>query len=87
MDELFLPGIGRKTAHVILSFAVGIPSGIVVDTHHIRLSERLGLSDKKGADKIEKDLTEIIPKKKLDNMVEHDHTTRPPNLRLAKAEM
>jgi endonuclease-3 len=64
MEELLtLPGIGRKTANVVLSFAFGITSGIVVDTHHIRLSERLGLSDKKGADKIEKDLLEIVPKK------------------------
>ena len=64
MDGLLtLPGIGRKTANVVLSFAMGKTEGIVVDTHHIRLSERLGLSDKKGADKIEKDLMEIVPEK------------------------
>lgn len=64
MEELLtLPGIGRKTANVVLSFALGISSGIVVDTHHIRLSERLGLSTQKTADKIEKDLMAIVPKK------------------------
>jgi endonuclease-3 len=64
MDGLLtLPGIGRKTANVVLSFDMGKTEGIVVDTHHIRLSERLGLSDKKGADKIEKDLMEIVPQK------------------------
>lgn len=64
MDQLLtLPGIGRKTANVVLSFAMGIPAGIVVDTHHIRLSERLGLSKQKPADKIEKEMVEIVPKK------------------------
>lgn len=64
MEELLtLPGIGRKTANVVLSFALGISSGIVVDTHHIRLMERLGLSKQKLADKIEKELIEIVPKK------------------------
>jgi endonuclease-3 len=64
MDGLLtLPGIGRKTANVVLSFAMGKAEGIVVDTHHIRLSERLGLSTQKTADKIEKDLMEIVAKK------------------------
>jgi len=64
MDGLLtLPGIGRKTANVVLSFAMGRAEGIVVDTHHIRLSERLGLSTQKTADKIEKDLMEIVAKK------------------------
>ena len=64
MDGLLtLPGIGRKTANVVLSFAMGKAEGIVVDTHHIRLSERLGLSTQKTADKIEKDLMEIVARK------------------------
>ena len=64
MDGLLaLPGIGRKTANVVLSFAMGKNEGIVVDTHHIRLSERLGLSTQKTADKIEKDLMEIVARK------------------------
>jgi len=57
-----LPGIGRKTANVILGNAFKIESGIVVDTHVRRLSNRLGLSDKSDPDKIEKDLMNIVPK-------------------------
>ena len=64
MEELVsLPGVGRKTANVILSFAMGKSEGIVVDTHHIRLSERLGFTKHVLADKIEKDLVQIVPKK------------------------
>jgi endonuclease III len=65
MEELTkLPGVGRKTANVILGNAFGKSIGIVVDTHVIRLSHRLGLSDKNDPEKIEKDLMEIIPKEK-----------------------
>src|SRR5688572_12389533 len=64
MDELLtLPGIGRKTANVILSFAMGKAEGIVVDTHHLRLMPRLGLSHQKLADKMEKEMVQIVPKK------------------------
>ncbi len=63
MEELLtLPGVGRKTANVVLGNAFGIP-GIVCDTHVIRLSRRLGLSDNKDAVKLEFDLAEIILKK------------------------
>ena len=64
MQELLtLPGVGRKTANVVLGNAFGIP-GIVCDTHVIRLSRRLGLSDNnKDAVKLEFDLAEIVPKK------------------------
>lgn len=58
-----LPGIGRKTANVILGTAFGIASGVVVDTHVGRLSRRLGLTGHKDAVKIERDLIEQIPKK------------------------
>lgn len=58
-----LPGIGRKTANVILGTAFEIPSGVVVDTHVGRLSRRLGLTTQKDAVKVEKDLMEKIPKK------------------------
>ncbi len=57
-----LPGIGRKTANVILGNAFHIESGIVVDTHVRRLSNRLGLSEKSDPDKIEQDLMKIVPK-------------------------
>jgi endonuclease-3 len=64
MEELIkLPGVGRKTANVILSNAYGIP-GIVVDTHVKRLSGRIGLSYNQNPEKIERDLMELIPKKK-----------------------
>lgn len=61
-DLLTLPGVGRKTANVVLGYAFGVASGIVVDTHNIRLSGLLGLSANKNADKIEKDLMALVPK-------------------------
>jgi len=57
-----LPGIGRKTANLVLGEAFGIP-GIVVDTHVLRLSHRIGLTSRKDAVKAEFDLMEIVPKK------------------------
>lgn len=63
MEELTaLPGVGRKTANVILSNAYGVP-GITTDTHVIRLSERLGLSKLKDPVKLEFALQKIIPQK------------------------
>lgn len=64
MDEMLtLPGIGRKTANVVLGEAMGVASGIVVDTHNLRLSKLLGISEQKTADKVEKELLELVPKK------------------------
>lgn len=64
MEELTsLDGIGRKTANVILSSGFGIVVGIVVDTHVIRLSARLGFTENKDPVKIENDLMKIIPRK------------------------
>jgi endonuclease-3 len=61
MQELLqLPGVGRKTANVVLGNAFGIP-GVVCDTHVIRLSRRLGLSENTDPVKLEFDLAEIIP--------------------------
>lgn len=62
-DLLSIPGIARKSANVILSEAFHKNEGIVVDTHVLRLSNRLGLSKEKTAEKIEKDLLKIVPKK------------------------
>ncbi len=63
LEELVtLPGVGRKTANVILGNAYGIP-GITCDTHVIRLSERLGLSKLKDPVKLEFALQKIIPQK------------------------
>lgn len=58
-----LPGVGRKTANVVLGTAFGIPTGVVVDTHVGRLSRRLGLAREKDAVKVERELIEILPKK------------------------
>lgn len=64
MDELLtLGGVARKTANVVLGNAFGIASGIVVDTHVSRLSQRLGLTQRTSPDKIEGDLTQLVPKK------------------------
>ncbi len=57
-----LPGVGRKTATVIMGTAFGKAEGITVDTHVIRLSQRLGLTAEKNPEKIEKDLMALIPK-------------------------
>ncbi len=58
-----LPGIGRKTANVVLGTAFGMPTGVVVDTHVSRISRRLGLTEKSDAVKIERDLMLVLPKK------------------------
>lgn len=64
MDELLtLPGVARKTANVVLGNAFGKPVGIAVDTHVMRLSRQLGLTNENNPVKIESDLKEIVPKK------------------------
>ncbi len=64
MEELLtLPGVARKTANVVLGNAFGKAPGVVVDTHVTRLSARLGFSTAPTAEKIERDLMEIVPKK------------------------
>jgi len=62
MDDLLtLPGVARKTANVVLGCAYGIASGVVVDTHVKRLSNRLGLTQEDDPDKIERDLMSLVP--------------------------
>lgn len=64
-DLVTLPGVARKTANVVLTTAFGIASGIVVDTHVSRVSQRLGLvarDEKASADKIEQELMRLVPK-------------------------
>jgi endonuclease-3 len=56
-----LPGVGRKTANVVLGNAFGIATGIVVDTHVKRLAYRLGLTDQKTPEKVETDLLPLVP--------------------------
>jgi endonuclease III len=57
-----LPGVGRKTANVVLGNAFGKNEGIVVDTHVIRLSQRLVLTKQKDPERIEQDLMKLVPK-------------------------
>jgi endonuclease-3 len=65
MEEILtLPGVARKTANVVLGTAFGIASGIVVDTHVQRLSNRLDLTRNEDPKKIEQDLMKIIPREK-----------------------
>jgi endonuclease-3 len=64
LEELVqLAGVGRKTANVVLGTAFGIPTGVVVDTHVMRLTQLLGLTQHKEPEKIERDLMELLPKK------------------------
>ncbi len=63
-----LPGVGRKTANVVMGNAFGIASGFVVDTHVSRLSQRLGLSNEKIPEKIEKDLVQLFPAREWINL-------------------
>ena len=68
MAELVaLPGVGRKTANVVLGNAFGVNEGIVVDTHVRRVSNRLGLTESRDPIKIEQDLMKVVP--------EEDRTT------------
>jgi endonuclease III len=65
MEEILtLPGVARKTANVVLGTAFGIASGVVVDTHVIRLSRRLDLTRHEEPRKIEEDLMRVLPKEK-----------------------
>ncbi len=57
-----LPGVARKTANVVLSCAFNKPAGIIIDTHMIRMSNRLGLTESKDPVQIEKDLMDVVPK-------------------------
>jgi endonuclease III len=61
-DLVALPGVGRKTANVVLGNAFSIDEGIVVDTHVRRLSNRLGFTIHEDPEKIEGDLTQVVPR-------------------------
>ena len=62
-----LPGVGRKTANVVLGNAFGVDEGIVVDTHVIRLSQRLRLTKHNDPEKIEQDLMKLVPREHWTN--------------------
>ncbi|MDF1536331.1 MAG: endonuclease III [bacterium] len=59
-EMVTLPGVGRKTGNLVLGIAEGIP-GVVVDTHVKRLSNRMGLTENKDPEKIEKDINALLP--------------------------
>lgn len=62
VEELVtLPGVARKTANVVLNTAFNLPSGIIVDTHVARVSQRMGLSKKEKPEEIEKELMKLVP--------------------------
>ena len=68
MAELHaLPGVGRKTANVVLGNAFNVNEGIVVDTHVARLSGRLGLTKENNPEKIERDLMKLVPREHWTN--------------------
>lgn len=63
MEELLkLPGVGRKSANVIMLEAFNNPQGIAIDTHAKRIANRIGLSKEKESEKIEQDILKLIPK-------------------------
>ncbi len=83
LEELVqLPGVGRKTANVVLGTSFGIPSGIVVDTHVTRLCNRLGLTKNQDAVKIEKDLMPLVKK---DEWINFSHRLIHHGRRICKA--
>ena len=61
-DLVRLPGVGRKTANVVLGNAFAVSEGVVVDTHVGRLSRRLGLTREENPEKVERDLMELLPR-------------------------
>ena len=61
-DLTTLPGVARKTANVVLNNAFRIPSGVIVDTHVARVSQRLGLTDETKPERIEADLMKLLPR-------------------------
>ena len=77
-----LPGVGRKTANVVLGTAYGIPTGVVVDTHVTRLTQRLGLTAKTDAVKIERDLMQCL---KEDEWIDFSHRLIHHGRRICKA--
>lgn len=83
MDALVqLPGVGRKTANVVMGTAFGIATGVVVDTHVSRISRRLGLTSETTPEKIERDLMQRIPR---DEWIDYSHRLIHHGRRVCKA--
>jgi endonuclease-3 len=80
MDELLtIPGVGRKTANIVLYHALGKNEGIAVDTHVRRLAQRIGFSDTDNVEVIERDLMTLFPRKDwgdvTDGLIAHGRAT------------
>jgi endonuclease-3 len=83
MDQLVvLPGIGRKTANVVLGTAFGIASGVVVDTHVQRISRRFGLTEQESPERIESELMELLPRREW---IDYSHRVIHHGRRVCKA--
>ncbi len=80
-----LPGVGRKTANVVLGTACGMATGVVVDTHVGRLSRRLGLTAATDPVKIERDLMAQLPAQGVDRLLASHDSPRSPGLQSQKA--
>ena len=82
-----LPGVGRKTANVVLGTAYGMATGVVVDTHVTRFSQRLGLTKHTDATKIEQDLMQLVPQERVGRFRPPHDPPRPADLHRPQAEM
>lgn len=83
LEELVqLPGVGRKTANVVLGTAYGIASGVVVDTHVQRISRRFGLTNAESPEKIEAELMELLPR---EEWIDYSHRVIHHGRRVCKA--
>ena len=88
MDSLVkLPGVGRKTANVVLGNAFDKNEGVVVDTHVGRVSKRLGLTKQTDPVKVEQDLMKLFPREHWTLLVASVHRARPSDLRRAASEV
>jgi len=88
MEEILtLPGVARKTANVVLGTAYGIAVGVVVDTHVIRLSRRLGPDQARGSEENRGRLDAGNPQGKVDHVFTSINLARPPSVRGAHAAM
>ncbi len=88
LDKLVeLPGVGRKTANVVMGNAFGKATGVVVDTHVKRVSGRLGMTSQTDPEKIEVDLTGALSEVEVGEAGTHAHPARPQHLRRSNAQV
>ncbi len=79
-----LPGVGRKTANVVLGHALGVP-GLPVDRHVLRVANRIGIARSDDPVVVEQQLCAALPPARLDARVRHADPARPPHLQAAAA--